>query len=36
MRVIAVPPLHLFDEPAYDEADIKLRSLEELTPDMLR
>jgi sugar-phosphatase len=36
MRVIAVPPPHLYDEPVYDEADIKLRSLEELTPDMLR
>jgi sugar-phosphatase len=36
MRVIAVPPAHLFDGVAYDEADIKLRSLEELTPDMLR
>jgi sugar-phosphatase len=36
MRVIAVPPPHLFDEAAYDEADIKLRSLEELTVEMLR
>jgi sugar-phosphatase len=36
MRVIAVPPAHLFDDAAYDEADIKLRSLEDLTPDMLR
>jgi sugar-phosphatase len=36
MRVIAVPPDHLFDEPGYDEADVKLRSLEELTADMLR
>ena len=36
MRVIAVPPAHLFDEPGYDEADIKLGSLEELTPEMLR
>ena len=27
---------HLFDEAGYDGADIKLRSLEELTPDMLR
>ena len=35
MRVIAVPPAHLFDEPYYDEADIKLRSLEELTGEML-
>jgi sugar-phosphatase len=36
MRVIAVPPAHLSDEPAYDDASFKLRSLEELTPDMLR
>jgi sugar-phosphatase len=36
MRVIAVPPAHLFDDPAYEGADFKLRSLEELTPDMLR
>lgn len=36
MRVIAVPPAHLFDEPTYNVADFKLRSLEELTPDMLR
>jgi len=36
MRVIAVPPHHLFDEAAYDVADIKLRSLEDLTPEMLR
>ena len=36
MRVIAVPPPHLFDEAGYDEADVKLRSLEELTPEMLR
>ena len=36
MRVIAVPPTHLFDDPAYDGADFKLRSLEELTPEMLR
>jgi len=35
MRVIAVPPAHLFDEPGYDEADRKLRSLEELTAEML-
>jgi len=35
MRVIAVPPSHLFDEAGYDEADIKIRSLEELTPEML-
>ena len=36
MRVIAVPPAHLFDEPDYDEADIKLGSLEDLRPEMLR
>lgn len=36
MRVIAVPPGHLVDEMVYDEADIKLRSLEELTVEMLR
>ena len=35
MRVIAVPPAHLFDEPDYDDADIKLGSLEELTEAML-
>ena len=31
MRVIAVPPPHLYDEPGYDEVDLKLRSLEGLT-----
>jgi len=36
MRVIAVPPPHLFDDAGYDAADIKLHSLKELTPDMLR
>lgn len=36
MRVIAVPPPHLFDESGYDQADIKLRSLEDLTEEMLR
>ena len=36
MRVIAVPPAHLFDEPDYDHADIKLGSLEDLRPEMLR
>jgi len=36
MRVIAVPPTHLFDDPAYAVADFKLRSLEDLTPEMLR
>ena len=35
MRVIAVPPAHLYDEPGYDEADVKLRSLEELSEEML-
>ncbi len=35
MRVIALPPLHLFDDPAYDEVDVKLRSLADLTPEML-
>ena len=35
MRVIAVPPPHLFDEAAYDVADFKLLSLEELDPEML-
>ena len=34
MRVIAVPPAHLFDEPSYDDADVKLRSLEEITAEM--
>jgi HAD superfamily hydrolase (TIGR01509 family) len=36
MRVIAVPPTHLFDDPAFDGADFKLRSLDKLTPEMLR
>jgi HAD superfamily hydrolase (TIGR01509 family) len=36
MRVIAVPPTHLFDDPAYEAADFKLRSLDKLTPEMLR
>ena len=36
MRVIAVPPKHLFDEPAYDPAEFKLASLEDLKPEMLR
>lgn len=36
MRVIAVPPTHLFDDPVYEVADFTLRSLEELTPEMLR
>ena len=32
MRVIAVPPANLFDDPGYDAADLKLRSLKELDP----
>ena len=36
MRVIAVPPPHLIDDPGYDIADIKLKSLVELSRDMLR
>ena len=36
MRVIAVPPAHLVDDPAYEAADFKLGSLEELTVEMLR
>ncbi|MDX2437027.1 MAG: hexitol phosphatase HxpB [Acidobacteriota bacterium] len=35
MRVVAVPPPHLFDDPAYDLADAKLNSLEELTLPMI-
>ena len=35
MRIIAVPPAHLFDDPAYDLADVKLTSLEELTLPMI-
>ena len=35
MRVIAVPPPHLFNEVGYDLADLKLHSLVELTPEML-
>ncbi len=35
MRVIAVPPPHLFDDPGYDVADFKLKSLVELSPEML-
>jgi sugar-phosphatase len=35
MRVVAVPPPHLFADPAYDLADVKLHSLEELTLPML-
>jgi len=30
MRVIAVPPAHLFDDSGYESADLKLRSLTEL------
>jgi HAD superfamily hydrolase (TIGR01509 family) len=36
MRVIALPPPHLFDDPAYAEAGVKLRSLAELTTEMLQ
>jgi sugar-phosphatase len=36
MRVIAVPPAHFFDRPEYKVADFKLRSLCELTEEMLR
>jgi len=35
MRVVAIPPPHLFADPAYDLADVKLQSLEELTLPML-
>ncbi len=35
MRVIAVPPAHLFDEPGFRHADLKLQSLEDLTAGML-
>lgn len=35
MRVIAVPPAHLFDAPGYDLADAKLRSLGDITSAML-
>ena len=35
MRVIAVPPAHLFDDPAFDKAHAKLHSLEELSSDHL-
>jgi hypothetical protein len=35
MRVVAVPPAHLFDDPSYDQADAKLNSLEELTLPMI-
>ena len=35
MRVIAVPPAHLFEAPGYDLADLKLRSLAEITSAML-
>lgn len=34
MRVIAVPPAHLFDDPAYDRAHATLHSLEELRADL--
>lgn len=35
MRVIAVPPAHLFEAPGYDLADLKLRSLSEVTSAVL-
>jgi len=35
MRVVAVPPPHLFADPVYDLADVKLHSLEELTRPIL-
>jgi len=35
MRVVAVPPRHLFADPAYDPADTKIHSLEDLTLPML-
>jgi len=35
MRVVAVPPPHLFADPVYDLADVKLHSLGELTLPML-
>ncbi len=35
MRVIAVPPPHLFEAPGYDLADLKLRALAEITVEML-
>ena len=36
MRVVAVPPAHLFHDPAYDRAFATLRSLEELGADHIR
>jgi sugar-phosphatase len=35
MRVIAVPPPHLFDDSGYEGVDFKLNSLEDLSPEML-
>ncbi len=35
MRVIAVPPPHLFADPAYDLVDVKLHSLEQFTVDLI-
>lgn len=35
MRVIAVPPPHLFDDPAYDGAHTKLRSLQDFALELL-
>jgi len=35
MRVIAIPPCHLFDNAAYFDADVKLTSLNEITTETL-
>jgi len=35
MRVIAVPPAHLFTDPGYDGAHFKLRSLDDFTTHVL-
>jgi hypothetical protein len=36
MRVVAIPPPHLFGDPAYDCADVKLHTLEEFTVDLIQ
>jgi HAD superfamily hydrolase (TIGR01509 family) len=36
MRVVAIPPPHLFEDPAYDIADVKLHTLEEFTLDLIQ
>ncbi len=36
LRVIAVPPAHLFDDAGYDDVFAKLRTLEDIEPEMLR